>query len=388
MKPDFALWLAAAALLPIPASAAPMPAAPDAVNDYAQPGNWLCLPGRDDACTTDLDSTIVQADGSTALEPFEATDDAPFDCFYVYPTVSTDEGGNSDRVIDDAERRVVQQQAARFASRCRVFAPMYRQVTLAGLRQVMSGQKTDADSALAYADVQQAWRWYLAQENQGRGVVLIGHSQGSRMLLELLARDIDGHAAQKQLIAALVIGMNVPVDDDDRFGTIPICRQAEQTGCIVSYVSFRDTRPPPPHSRFGKVDSTGRRAACVNPAALLAGQASGEPVALHAYLSSQAFSTGSSLPPEPFAHDLTVTTPFVSLPGLIRARCVETPEFNVLTVSVLADPEDPRTDDITGDVVIGGRILEDWGLHLIDVNLAMGDLLALVDRQARTYLQQ
>ncbi len=55
-------------------------------------------------------------------------------------------------------------------------------------------------------------------------------------------------------------------------------------------------------------------------------------------------------------------------------------------MAVNGDPADPRVDDISGDIVIGGAILKDWGLHLIDVNLQMGDLVALVGQQSKAWL--
>lgn len=369
------LALTGAACAQAPANVAP--------NDYGNKDSWLCWPGRTDACAVDQTTTIVQADGKTATEAFKAASAPGYDCFYVYPTVSTDPGGNSDMVIDPAERSVVEQQLARFASKCRVFAPMYRQVTLAALRTVMMGQPSPGNGVLAYGDVRDAWRWYLANENKGRGVVLIGHSQGSRMLLDLLKNEIDGKPAQKQMISAYVLGMNTPVADG-KFGSIPLCAKADQAGCLVTYVSFRASSPPPANSRFGKTDEQGRRAGCVNPAALLAGKASTDEATLHAYLGTKPFL--SSLPPKPFAKDVAVTTPFVSLPGLLSAQCVSEGDFSYLAVEVNADPADPRTDEITGDIVLpGGAVLKDWGLHLIDVNLEMGDLVALADRQAKAY---
>ena len=365
------------------AACAQAPAASIEPNDYGKTENWLCLPGRKDACVVDQTTTIVQADGKTSVEAFKAAANPGYDCFYVYPTVSTDPGGNSDMVIDEAERRVVEQQLARFASQCRVFAPMYRQVTLAALRAVMMGQPSPGNGVLAYGDVRDAWRWYLANENKGRGVVLIGHSQGSRLLLDLLRNEVDGKLAQANLISAYILGMNTPVDAAGKFGSIPLCVKADQAGCLVTYVSFRETSPPPANSRFGKTDEQGRRAGCVNPAALLAGKASTEDVPVHAYLSSKAFL--SSGEPKPFAKGLTVSTPFVSLPGLVSARCVADGDFTYLSVKVNADPADPRTDEIAGDIVVAGNVLKDWGLHLIDVNLEMGDLVALVDRQAKAY---
>jgi len=42
-----------------------------------------------------------------------------------------------------------------------------------------------------YDDVRDAWHHYLEHDNQGRGVVLVGHSQGSFILAELIRQEID-----------------------------------------------------------------------------------------------------------------------------------------------------------------------------------------------------
>lgn len=385
-------WLAltlAAALTAGNMAQAQTAAPAQAPNDYGKTENWLCWPGRQDACAVDQTTTVVQADGKTSTELFKPAAAPAYDCFYVYPTVSAQPTGNSDMTVTAAERMVVEQQLARFTSKCRVFAPMYRQVTLAALRAVMTGQPSPGDGVLAYGDVRDAWTWYLSHENKGpdgkaRGVVLIGHSQGSRVLLTLLKQEIDGKPAQKQMISALILGMTTPVADG-KYGSIPLCAKADQAGCIVTYVSFREASPPPANSRFGLTDDQGRPAGCVNPAALLAGKASTEEAALHSYLSAKGFGAVSGQPPKPFATGVTVTTPFVALPGLLSAHCASERGFNYLSVKVNADPADPRTDDITGDVVVGGAVLKDWGLHLIDVNLQMGDLVELVGRQAKAY---
>src|SRR6185503_9365638 len=100
-------------------------------NDYSDTRAWLCRPGQQDACAVDLTTTIVAADGTLTREEWKPNRAAAIDCFYVYPTVSTDPGANSDMNIDAAERGVVRSQLARFGSECRVYAPMYRQITLA-----------------------------------------------------------------------------------------------------------------------------------------------------------------------------------------------------------------------------------------------------------------
>jgi hypothetical protein len=75
------------------------------------------------------------------------------------------------------------------------------------------------------------------------------------------------------------------------------------------------------------------------------------------------------------------TTMFTAAPGLVATQCVTRGPFRYLEVSVVADPEDPRVDDIPGDVLVAGNRLDDWGLHLVDMPVAMGDLVALTARQ-------
>src|SRR5262245_20387527 len=97
-------------------------------NDYGDGKNWLCRPGRQDACAVDQATTIVSADGKLTREEWKVDPAAAIDCFYVYPTVSRDPGGNSDMIAGPEENGVVAAQFARFGSKCRAFAPLYRQV--------------------------------------------------------------------------------------------------------------------------------------------------------------------------------------------------------------------------------------------------------------------
>ena len=151
--------------LPVQASAA----APD----YADPASWLCRPGRADVCAEPLTSTVVAPSTGGLTRRTYAPDPAvPIDCFYVYPTVSQQTTGNADLTAGPEEQHVAAQQFARFAGKCRPFAPLYRQTTVPAMR---GGAKGDPE--LAYADVLAAWRAYLAQDNHGRGVVLISRSR-------------------------------------------------------------------------------------------------------------------------------------------------------------------------------------------------------------------
>ncbi|MET0534595.1 MAG: DUF3089 domain-containing protein [Steroidobacter sp.] len=353
--------------------------------DYSQGETWLCKPGRKDSCAVDLTSTIVAADGKLTREDFKPNPQAPIDCFYVYPTVSRDTTPNSDMNAGPEEHGVIRAQFARFGSQCKLYAPLYRQLTLTALRAAVSGQPLTADRAMAYGDVAAAWRYYLEHDNKGRGVVLIGHSQGAGMLTQLIKSEIDGKPIQSQIISALLLGSNVAVptgkDVGGAFQHLPLCKSASQIGCVISYVSFRETSPPPANSRFGRVAGEGMSAACVNPAALIGNKD------LHAYLSAgpNGVSTSAADPKPWIASGKRIETPFVSVPGLLSGECVSTDAGSYLSVRVNANPADPRTDEITGDVLEQGQVRKEWGLHLIDVHVVMGDLIDVVARQAKAY---
>ena len=205
------VFLVALALLAGPALAAPAVAAPAPTPDYGRPENWLCRPGKVDACDANQDATVIKADGSRGTERFSAASDPKFDCFYVYPTVSLDPTPNSDMIAGPEENAVAASQAGRFAKHCRMFAPLYRQVTLSALQASLRGKPVAADRAMAYADVKAAWDEYLAYDNHGRGVVLIGHSQGSGILKQLVADAIEGSAEQALIISVLIPGTNLLV---------------------------------------------------------------------------------------------------------------------------------------------------------------------------------
>ena len=383
--------LAAGAALILAAGAA-QAQVPTGKNDYSRLETWLCWPGKaGDACAVDLTTTVVKANGSETVEAFKADPKAPIDCFYVYPTVSNDPGVVSDMTANAEETNVVRAQLARFGSKCRIYAPLYRQFTLTALRAAaggkpMEGSADPAVRAVGYNDVVDAWNYYLAHENKGRGVVLIGHSQGSGVLTRVIANEIDGKPIQKQIISAILMGAALPLDkgkDTGAFKSIPTCKSGGQLGCVIAYSTFRDTIPPPSNSRFGRVQDPAREAACVNPAALGGGSAE-----LHAYLSNTAAQIASSAAAGPvWVKDKpNPKTPFVSVPGLLTGACVSKNGFNYLEAHVNADPADPRTDDISGDVVVAGKVAADWGLHLIDANIVMGDLVVVVGQESKAYL--
>jgi hypothetical protein len=386
LKIFLTLLVGAALVQPPIAAAADVTAAK---NNYADPTSWVCRPGRPtDACGgSDQNSTVLRADGSTRLERFHADAKAPIDCFYVYPTVSLDPGGNASMQVEQQQVEVVKQQFARFAAVCRTYAPLYRQVTLTALRASLNGHPVEVDRALAYNDVKDAWDYYLAHDNHGRGVALIGHSQGSAVLAELVSREIDGKPIQSRILSVILAGyrLQVPTGKDvgGDFKSVPLCHSAQQLGCAINFASFRADRPPTADARmFGTSAGPGLQAACVNPAAL--GGGSG---ALHAYLGSGIDpQIADGVQPGPWTHPpKPIVTPFVEVPGLLTAECRNDNNHDYLAISIHPTPGGARTETITGDVVIDGQVLPQWGLHIIDMNLAMGSLLEIVREEGRAY---
>lgn len=363
-----------------------------AKNNYADGATWLCKPGRKDACTVDLDSTVVKADGTTSVDRFKPAADPKIDCFYVYPTVSNDPTPNSDMNAGPEEISVIKHQFARFASVCRTFAPLYRQVTLTALRAGMTGKPmAGVDRTLGLNDVKDAWHYYLEHDNNGRGVVLIGHSQGSGVLTQLVKDEIDGKPIQSKIISVILGGsrLQVPVGKDvgGDFKSIPLCRSDSQIHCAMNFASFRETLPPPSNSLFGGSSGAGMEAACTNPAALAGGRGQ-----LHAFMASgsETIAAGADSGKQPAWTEppTKIATPFVEVPGMLTAECAKDATGKTyLSIGIVPSPSGKRTSTIAGDVVIGGQVQANWGLHLIDMNLTMGNLIHDVGREAETYLK-
>ncbi len=342
---------------------------PGARNDYQNPNNWLCRPGRADACSTVLTATVIAADGITSQRTYRLDPNAPIDCFYVYPTVSRESTMNSDMTAGPEQERAARHQFARFGGVCRLYAPLYRQVTLTALRQAMHGNRTGIDPALAYGDVLAAWNSYLAHDNHGRGVVLIGHSQGSKILARLIAQEIDGKPEQARLISAILPGTDIEVPAGRMVGGtfqhIPLCATGKQTGCVVAYSTYLATDPPAPDAIFGAASHKGSTYACVNPAEL-----TGE---------------GTLNADFPAIGDVArmFGTTFVENPGLLSAKCALTPDHSFLAITV---GEGAASRRVSAALAAAQASLPGWGLHMLDVNLALGNLVDLVSAQSKEWL--
>lgn len=345
--------------------------------DYSKPTNWLCLPSRGDVCATPLGTVDVNPAGYGARTVSRPAADPTIDCFYVYPTVSRDRGLTSDLVMDE-ENGMATAQFARFASVCRPFAPKYRSMTVGAIVAFSAGQDITSAAVLSYGDVAAAFRNYIATRNQGRPFVLIGHSQGSLQLIQLIAREIETKPAiAARMKLAILPGFNLLVPRGRTVGgslkKTPICTTATQTGCVISWTSFRERNAPPAGALFGVATEAGMTVACVNPAA---------PGATDWRRLDSIWVANSSLPvpggPIAWSSEGRAPAPYVHTPGLASGRCVSVGARGYFSVRTNADPSDKRTDRIGGEVAIFGLFIPGWGMHLADMSLVQGDLVRRV----------
>jgi len=344
----------------------------DASDVYADEANWICRPDRDDWCAGGLDTTVIDADGIVEVAEWTPAEDPPIDCFYVYPTTSQDPGLNSDfEWAEDEEGFATINQAARLGEVCRVFAPVYRSVTSTALSQLLGGGDPTASadaSETAYADVADAFKHYMANDNDGRGFVLVGHSQGSGMLGRLIAEEIDPDdqaAVRERFVSAFLAGWPPPAltESSGDFANIPLCESAEQIGCIVTWASFQGAEPPIESTPFARAASGAVAGGCVNPAAPGGGSAP-----LDTYLPIDAAVLFGDAGAD-------VTTPFIEAVGMIHGECVSAEGSNYLAVD-LGDLA-PLAAAVTST--------PGWGLHTVDVSLVMGDILAMIADETETY---
>jgi Protein of unknown function (DUF3089) len=324
---------------------------------------WLCQPGMpDDPCVQSQATTAVTAAGTTSISSPKPTTSTSFACFYVYGTVSQEPSVNADLRRGKAEITAALLQATPFSPVCQIYAPIYRQVTLADLVAHPDLNFGPAETVTAYDSIKAGFEDFLTHQLDGRPFVVIGDSQGAAMLNMLLARLVDDvPALRSRLVAAIILGGNVEVPTGQLVGGtfkhIPACSQLGETGCVIAYSSFPST--PPADSLFGRpgqgvslqsgqTAKQGLQVVCVNPAALSGGPATLAPV---------------------FPSLGTLSTPWVSYPGLYTAHCEQSDGASWLNVTKATGPADHRPTVTEEDGPA-------YGYHVWDLSLAQDNLVS------------
>ncbi len=349
---------------------------------------WLCQPGmRNDPCTPGLSTTVYNPALTRKLgvQHPKAVKNPPIDCFYVYPTVSDEQTPNADLRIQDTERSIALYQASRYSQYCRVFAPMYRQVTLAGAG-LAGSTASQPNPALGLADVEHALAAYLKHDNHGRGFVLIGHSQGSGVLEAVIAKMIDPvPSVRSRLLSAILMGGNVLQKGNTGIGGtfkhIPACRRDTQLECVIAFSTF--DQPVPSNTKFGipgAIKALGQpnppkddTVLCTNPANLAGGSG-----LLDVIQPSAPFAPGSVLSIGLKILNWKVPAPktvYWAAPHAYSAKCVTSGGAHVLMIKAHGGAQTPTPAPDPS-----------WGLHLLDANVALGNLIAIVKAESGAFV--
>jgi hypothetical protein len=356
---------------------------PTTASAVATPTVWLCRPGAvKDPCAYTRSVTTVQSNGSRSTGAFPSpppsSSASNFDCFYVYPTVSTEKERNTGLNVTSAEIGAAVEEASPFSNVCSVWAPMYRSATTSSIQGGLAGdqQLLQSTFTVAYNSLLSAWNDFIAHDDDGRPIILIGHSQGSAILIHLIATQLDNEPSLlNRLVVAIIAGGNLQVPIGKTVGAtlthVPLCTSSTQTGCAIAYSSFPSE--PPQDTLFGRpgqgvslqsdqTAKSGEQVACVNPAALSGGSA---------LLSPFFLSVTQTLSPAPTSH-------WVSYPNMYSASCEASDGASWLQVTHIAGAGDTRP-------LVGEPLGPTWGYHDDDLNLAAGNLVQDVATEEQSW---
>ncbi len=204
--------------------------------DYSLASHWSCLPEKAD-----------EADHAPDVASPDNQGEAMADVFFIHPTTFMEADSVWNASLADSalnlstDERAIRHQASIFNRAGRVFAPRYRQMVYGGFVTTDEEAKRKA-LELAYSDVRAAFAYYLEHWNQGRPIIIAGHSQGALHGMLLLSEFFDGKPLQAQLVAAYLPGWPIA---KDRYSQLKPCETPEETGCVASWCTFREGYEPP-----------------------------------------------------------------------------------------------------------------------------------------------
>lgn len=201
-------------------------------NAYEDPAMWVARPGMGSS-----NPARFLPDGFTP-EP-GASDSA---VFFVHPTSYT-ATTHWNAPLDDESARggariFVRGMASPFNRSVELWAPRYRQAAVGAFLT----QKPEARQAVdtAYADVAQAFDYFVSSIPKDAPIVLAGHSQGALHLIRLIKEHVAGTPLAGRIVAAYVIGWPVSTNIDLPAMGLPACATPGQAGCVISWQSFAE----------------------------------------------------------------------------------------------------------------------------------------------------
>lgn len=217
--------------------------------DYSKLENWAAHPGKVDFADRTPIASIKDGQKNSGV-----------DIFFLHPTTLFGQkewnGDLTDKRLNHrTDNTTIKHQASIFNGAGRIYAPRYRQMLLGAFYDKHDLSSNRKAFHTAYCDLKAAFEYYLANENHGRPIMIVAHSQGSAHAIHLLKDYFDGGELQPKLVAAYIAGWPVPADT---FQVLKPCDNASETGCYATWCTFEwGTEPNNPQWYEDAV--------CVNP---------------------------------------------------------------------------------------------------------------------------
>jgi hypothetical protein len=338
---------------------------------------WLCRPGKTpDPCEYPLEATVITTSGEESIEHAKAARKPAINCFYVYPTVSEQPTPNANLEIEPEETQIAIDQASRFSEDCKVYAPVYNQVTLDEANGFLKELPPPVNP---FPTVLAAFEEFLRKYDHNKGFVLISHSQGSGEVEQLIKTAIEPNPeVSSKMVSALIMGGAVTVPDGENVGgtfeKTPTCETAYETHCVIAYSTFY--KEPPEEPGLGRTAIPGEHVVCVNPAQLHQNDEQSAQV--------QPYETPTRFPGQigNFQGEVpTASTPWVSTPGEYSAQCHVNNGAGWLQLTPEGTPHDPA--EFVPELLGPG-----FGLHLFDGAIALGETVRDIALQTQTYISE
>ncbi|HDS1150414.1 TPA: DUF3089 domain-containing protein [Pluralibacter gergoviae] len=328
--------------------------------DYSNTNNWLCLPDKEGICSRDI-KIIDSKTGSSYIQKKEDVDTG-VDCFYIYPTASMDKTLMSDLLPGEFEEKMWALEKINYLKNtCRIYTPMYRQITVPSLVQSMKDSNDMSppvwNDKTQVNDVQDAFDYYLKHFNKGRKIVIISHSQGSTIAKKLISLSIEGKPVQKNILYIFLAGntqlgnyKSTPYGD---FKSIKTCKSVKDTGCVIAWSSYiKDSSDAKEDKKVMGGADEGMIPLCVSPSQIDGSH----------YLNSLFIDKGT------IADNKEAT--FYHYTSAIKAKCVHKDRFNYLELDIV----DQKRAQLLEDYLSRDKLAAGWGAHNHDIGLVLGNI--------------
>lgn len=162
------------------------------------------------------------------------------DLFIICPTVDLGTDGHTNMSLADEQIKAnfvgaLNMQRGIYDADCRMYAPYYRQATLADY--TLPTQEAAPYFDLAYSDVRAAFMHYMQHENNGRPFMLSGFSQGAEMCLRLLKEFSAADFVQDNMVACYAIGWRFTPQEAEQYPYIRPAQSADDLGTVIMFNS-------------------------------------------------------------------------------------------------------------------------------------------------------